>query len=65
MIYVVCILSFVVLIMAFVIYKLYQKVNALEGLVVHLYESLDNSNDDEIVDFLTEFGKGFIRGFFS
>lgn len=48
--------------MSIILYKLYQRVNELENAVVYLAKKVDGGGD--ITDFLTEFGIGFVRGFF-
>lgn len=55
-------LGVVVFIMSIILYRLYQRVNELENAVVYLAKKVDD--DGDITDFLTEFGIGFVRGFF-
>lgn len=55
-------LGVVVFIMSIILYRLYQRVNELENAVVCLAKKVDDGGD--ITDFLTEFGIGFVRGFF-
>lgn len=55
-------LGIVVFIMSIILYRLYQRVNELENAVVYLAKKVDGGGD--ITDFLTEFGIGFVRGFF-
>lgn len=59
--WIVGILGVIVAVMAFVIYRLISRINALESAVLQLYEHLDGEEDG---NFLADFAVGFARGFF-
>ncbi|WP_298058338.1 hypothetical protein [uncultured Campylobacter sp.] len=62
MIWIVSGLGVVIFVMGIILYKFHQRVNELENAVVYLMNQIED--DGDVGDFLTEFGKGFVRGFF-